>query len=47
MTISQFPASARKDFDDLTAEEQAALMGLGIRQFQQPGVWSKAAKQTD
>jgi hypothetical protein len=38
MTIDQFPASASKDFGDMTAQEQVALVGLGIRQFQQPGI---------
>ena len=45
MSIDQFPQSASEDFGDMTAQEQVALVGLGIRQYQQPGVWKKIAKQ--
>jgi len=45
LPITSFPKSAQEDFGDLTPDEQVALVGLGIRQFQQPGVWKKVAKQ--
>ena len=45
MSYDSFPQSAHKDFGDLTSDEQVALVGLGIRQYQQPGVWKKIAKQ--
>jgi hypothetical protein len=45
LPIDAFPQSAQEDFSDLTPNEQVALVGLGIRQYQQPGVWSKIAKQ--
>ncbi len=45
LPITSFPKSAQENFSDLTANEQVALVGLGIRQFQQPGIWKKIAKQ--
>ncbi len=45
LPISSFPKTAQEGFDDLTAQEQVALVGLGIRQYQQPGIWKEAAKK--
>jgi hypothetical protein len=44
LPIEAFPKSAQGSFDDLTPQEEVALVGLGIRQFQQPAIWRKVAK---
>jgi hypothetical protein len=49
LTIDQFPKSASIDFDDLPADQQMALLGLGIRKFggaqSHPKVWTTVAKK--
>jgi hypothetical protein len=46
MSINEFPASANKDFADLEEKQKQAIVGLGIRQFQIPGIWQASETLT-